>query len=260
MPDCAYYEELLSARLDGPLSPEEQAALDAHLAACPHCRSYAETLRALHEALPAMAQEPPAHLLGQIMDEVQKTAPAPKPKKFPRRWGGLACAAILALILLAAPLPLFTGGNLEESASTTETAEPAEGSDAGGTVSNGSDGSDTEESTAGSDLPESEYVALDTETGPDAPAESAPSAPQGPPSQDLSQEAGTQEAALKILKTHLQEQGRGGLTLTPAGLSEDGKSWLFTAETAGGAPVALFSVSQTTGQIREMPAAEEIKW
>ena len=33
------YEALISAQLDGDLSPEEEAGLEAHLAICPQCRA-----------------------------------------------------------------------------------------------------------------------------------------------------------------------------------------------------------------------------
>ena len=154
MPDCAYYEELLSARLDGPLSPEEQAALNTHLVSCPHCRDYAQQLQALPLSLLTAAAEPPDHLVGQIMAEVKAASPAAKPKKLSRRWAGLVCAALLALVILNG-VPLRFGGiapEAEESASAAEPAEPAEGAAAG------SDSSTGEESTAGT-LPESEYAA-----------------------------------------------------------------------------------------------------
>ena len=38
---CEKYRELVSARLDGELEPDELKALDAHLEQCPECAAFA---------------------------------------------------------------------------------------------------------------------------------------------------------------------------------------------------------------------------
>lgn len=45
MNPCEEYELLLSARLDGALSLKEETQLHAHLAQCPHCRSWPRSWR-----------------------------------------------------------------------------------------------------------------------------------------------------------------------------------------------------------------------
>ena len=101
MEDCGYFEELISAELDGELSEAEKEALRAHLEHCENCRAYREALRAVagtEADLPA----PPADLTGRIMDAVRREAEAKKkPKVIPfRRYlraGALAAAAALVI-------------------------------------------------------------------------------------------------------------------------------------------------------------------
>ena len=47
MENCGYFEELISAELDGELSEAEKEALRAHLETCDACRAYREALRAV---------------------------------------------------------------------------------------------------------------------------------------------------------------------------------------------------------------------
>ena len=51
---CKEALELLSAQLDGAITIEEQAVLDAHLASCPECRRIQNELRLADEALPGL--------------------------------------------------------------------------------------------------------------------------------------------------------------------------------------------------------------
>ena len=45
--DCAPYEELISAEVDGELRPEEQRRLRLHLDSCPSCRAFATSIGAM---------------------------------------------------------------------------------------------------------------------------------------------------------------------------------------------------------------------
>ena len=60
--NCEEYEILLSARLDGALTPEETARLEAHLAQCPQCRQLAQELETLQAQTAALTQEVPRAL------------------------------------------------------------------------------------------------------------------------------------------------------------------------------------------------------
>lgn len=105
MPHCDEYLELISAAVDGALSPAEQKKLESHLASCPECRALYEELTALHAALSDLPPvEVPAGLTERIMDavaaeQVLPFAPAGKKKPPVRRWRWLTSAAVLALVL-----------------------------------------------------------------------------------------------------------------------------------------------------------------
>jgi predicted anti-sigma-YlaC factor YlaD len=46
---CEYYQELLSAALDGELQRVERSELDAHLEVCAACRQFGEAIDAIHD-------------------------------------------------------------------------------------------------------------------------------------------------------------------------------------------------------------------
>ncbi|MDO4517524.1 MAG: zf-HC2 domain-containing protein [Bacillota bacterium] len=211
MNPCEPYEELISARLDGELTRQEQADLTAHLETCPRCRAFARDLRTLHTSLLTLAADPPAGMTDAIMAEVK-----PKPTKKKRPWFSLACAALLALVLLGSA-PLFFGSDSTGEAAAAGSASPAEGS-----------------GISPETLPETESVQADT-------------APQ-PGGESFS--LLTQEEARSALEAQLHRQGRD-LTLKPEGLSEDGERWLFSAENSLGGNTLLFSVSRDSGVIGE---------
>lgn len=95
MNPCEHYEELLSARLDGELTGEEAARLEAHLETCPHCRKLAEELEEMQNALRDLTETPPETLRNTVL------AGAVLPtRKIRKRWVGTACAAVLALVVL----------------------------------------------------------------------------------------------------------------------------------------------------------------
>ncbi len=101
---CDNYIELISASLDGALSPEDTLVLDVHLAQCPACRAMARDLKDIHDALSSLpGAEPPAGLADRIMAALppDNIVPLPVRKTFQwKRWA--ASAAALALVLLGA--------------------------------------------------------------------------------------------------------------------------------------------------------------
>lgn len=102
MLDCEQALELISARLDGPLTAEESAALEEHLAACPACRALQADLEELHVELPKLAAQPPAGLKDDIMAAVRQSKVTPfQGKKKQWRWRSLASlAAVLVLVFV----------------------------------------------------------------------------------------------------------------------------------------------------------------
>ena len=67
---CEEALELISARIDGPLSGEESARLEDHLSVCPACRTLAADLEQLHAELPLLAAQPPAVLTANVMNRI----------------------------------------------------------------------------------------------------------------------------------------------------------------------------------------------
>ena len=107
---CEDYIELISAALDGVLSPAEQEKLTAHLSTCRECQKLYDDLAALRSAMSGLPPvSVPPELKERIMDAVAaeaqdaKVVPfAPAEKKASsirwQRW--LASAAVLAIAVL----------------------------------------------------------------------------------------------------------------------------------------------------------------
>lgn len=99
---CKKANRLLSEKLDGMLSPRENAALAKHLDQCPACRRRLTDYMQLDAALADLEKEPPAALQQNIMAEIAANQPQWAPRQ-PRRflWGpGTAVAAAAAVLLL----------------------------------------------------------------------------------------------------------------------------------------------------------------
>ncbi len=100
--ECDKYWELLSARLDGFLSAEEEGELDAHLAVCPDCRAAGAQLAALQGAFSELEEgEAPEGFAQGVMDRIRAEE---KPKVVPlfkrpqvRALAGLAACLVLAV-------------------------------------------------------------------------------------------------------------------------------------------------------------------
>lgn len=114
---CNEALELLSAQLDGAITIEEQAALDAHLASCPECRSIQKELRLADEALPGLQQEPPRLLHDAVMQEIRRQTRQKKERKPLLRFvGGMAAAAALLAVLAGFNLVRLPGFDSGEAA------------------------------------------------------------------------------------------------------------------------------------------------
>lgn len=104
MMDCEHAAELISAQLDGELTPAETAMLEAHLEQCPPCRALRRDFQALHQVLLESAAqwqaEPPADLTRRVLERVRETKTVPfRAQK--NRWKQLASlAAVLALVVI----------------------------------------------------------------------------------------------------------------------------------------------------------------
>jgi anti-sigma factor RsiW len=68
--NCEAYWDLISASLDGVLTPEEQSRLDAHLAQCPDCTALWEQLSGLEAELMEL-ETPSEGFVDRVMEQVQ---------------------------------------------------------------------------------------------------------------------------------------------------------------------------------------------
>lgn len=102
---CEEALTLLSGRLDGANTPEEDAQLDVHLQQCDRCRAILEAYTAADAGLLALEEEPPAALHDRIMDAVQAEGKPVRRKGRRPAIFGLAAAAALALALGLSDLP-----------------------------------------------------------------------------------------------------------------------------------------------------------
>ncbi len=103
MSEHTRFEDLISEKLDGVITADDERALAAHLASCPDCRELMAVLSAAHGALDFEA-EPPEELKTNVMEAVRAEK---NRKKIRLRTlaGALAAAAVLAAAILPAALP-----------------------------------------------------------------------------------------------------------------------------------------------------------
>lgn len=114
MSPCDEFAELISARLDGELSPFEEKRLEAHLARCAPCRELADELDGLHHAMAGLPRlDVPAGLTEQITAAVASHNVTPiTAKKKSRTWKSLAAlAAVLVLAVVGAGMQGFFGSS-----------------------------------------------------------------------------------------------------------------------------------------------------
>lgn len=100
---CDKYIELISAAIDGALSPAEESRLSAHLAQCPDCKTLYDDFAVLHAVLTDLPPaETPAGLTERVMAAVAGSQVIPfEKKKSPIHWQRwLASAAVLAVVLV----------------------------------------------------------------------------------------------------------------------------------------------------------------
>lgn len=130
MLNCGEALELISAELDGELTPQQKAALEKHLNSCPTCRDLQRDLEAIHRELADIAAAPvppPVDLQPAIMAQIRAEG-HPIPQKKPGWKLRLAVAAVFAAVLLGAGAQHFwQGGTGTESSAESGTALMADG-------------------------------------------------------------------------------------------------------------------------------------
>jgi hypothetical protein len=113
--DCERCRELLSARLDGPLSAGEDSALREHLARCPACREAESQLAVIHNMMAGLEEVPaPEGFAQSVMARVRKEQPSRVIPLF-RRPQLRALAGLAACLVLAAGLYNISLGQKERA-------------------------------------------------------------------------------------------------------------------------------------------------
>ena len=131
MTDHGYYEELITAGLDGELSEDQARELRAHLETCERCRNFRAAMEAVHGLTDRDLPEPPARVKKNVMAAVRAAAPEKKKGKiidFPLR--SLAVAAAAAVVLWAG-VRVFSPKGSSGSAAAPMMAASSVATDAG---------------------------------------------------------------------------------------------------------------------------------
>ena len=98
--NCERYLDLISARLDGEVTVQEEAELTAHLQECPACRAIAGDMEGLHSALSQLGEvDAPAELFQTVMGKIKGERISAR-RRFVRRISGLAACLLLCVGVL----------------------------------------------------------------------------------------------------------------------------------------------------------------
>ena len=110
MISCDRAAVLIERRLDGQASPQDDAALDAHVAACPSCAELLEHETALDAALAARFRDaaPSAAFAAAVRTRVAAERPAPA-AWIPDALNGAGLVLSLTVVL---PLAAWWGGSI----------------------------------------------------------------------------------------------------------------------------------------------------
>ncbi|MCR4419404.1 MAG: anti-sigma factor [Clostridia bacterium] len=114
---CRKARQLLSPYIDGELAPQEQAALEEHLAACEACRAELEELRAVSDVLGEIfcRLEPPPGLLERTLNRIRELEAAGEIERLRRqdrraRWRRVTVGVGLAAGIGLAALQIGRAG------------------------------------------------------------------------------------------------------------------------------------------------------
>ncbi len=96
--NCEQIYELLSARLDGALSAEDEARLQAHLDACPDCRRLYEAMASIEKKTAELAVPAPEGLKRGVMYRIRQESGKQKKKR--GYWGAGTGFGLIAAVLV----------------------------------------------------------------------------------------------------------------------------------------------------------------
>ena len=102
---CENFAALLDPFVDGELSPDEMARVQAHLDGCPACRAYVDDALAIRAAFPDAEDTPvPDGFAESVMARIRAETVSQKRKNRPWLKALASLAACCAIVLLAAPM------------------------------------------------------------------------------------------------------------------------------------------------------------
>ena len=154
---CENFAALLDPFVDGELSPDEMARVQAHLDGCPACRAYVDDALAIRASFPDAEDTPvpdgfAESVMARIRAEAASQAEAAPQKKTSRPWlkALASLAACCAIVLLAAPM--FSHSSKPEAAPAEA---PAAAADTAASTERAMEFALTEEAPAGESAEES---------------------------------------------------------------------------------------------------------
>ncbi len=130
MKTCEDYIADMNLSIDGLLSPEEEQALQAHLADCPSCRSLYRSYREIQDAIDEAEVEPPKGLRHSVMTQIREEKVRHSPKGVLKRMRFTLVAAVIALVVVSAGKYIGTPHGSTAASSEMETAAAAEAAEA----------------------------------------------------------------------------------------------------------------------------------
>lgn len=121
MKDCEYYREKISCLIDGELSPDETAELEAHISECSECRALYDAFTAVSAAVSGGMEEPPESIAPAVMQEVRAIAGRKKRGVWIKCLSAAACLALV--VLVGAKTGLFGGTSYSGADSAGEVTD-----------------------------------------------------------------------------------------------------------------------------------------